>query len=403
MNLQITPLQIRNDSHARCVMRALGVSGEGIRILSSKDLFLTFTIEGIRSWEANIIKQSLLSLGADAAIDRSALVKDIKTTALIFGTVSQLRALCAKLKHQPFGLKEVSTKLAAGLENVMCEKYRVTARNKILRVDKPVICGILNVTTDSFSGDGILSSVWKPVAVAVEKTAAMQAGGAKMIDIGAESGRPYATPVSEKEEIARLVPVLKAVRKKFKDLIISVDTYKYNVARAAVEEGADVINDITALRQAPKIAQLVSRYRLGCVLMHMKGSPKTMQVKPVYKKVTTEVIDFFQERLDFARTHGIAAGQLIIDPGIGFGKRLEDNLTLLNELYKFKMFGRPIFVGVSRKSFIGALTRSKVHERLSGSIAANIAAVVRGANILRVHDVKETDAALRVAESIFTH
>ena len=405
--IKITPIEIRNKEDARKFMASLGVAKEGINILSPKSVHSAFKIEGIKSWEANIIKQHMLSLGSDAAIERNALMKNIKTTAFIFGNLSQLKKLSQKLKNQPFSLGAISKDIAFYLRNLEKKEFTLHARNKVLRIKKPVVCGIVNITDDSFSGDGLIGQAKrrgvKLQDLALRQTESMIANGAKMIDIGGESSRPFSRQVKPKEEIKRIVPVLKAIRKRFKKIIISVDTYKYEVARASTDEGVDIINDITALRADYRIASLIKKYRLGCVLMHMKGTPQTMQINPKYKNVVEEEIDFFKARLEFCDQNAISRDRIIIDPGIGFGKNLKDNTRIINELYKFKIFGLPILLGLSRKSFIGKMLNIEVGQRLIGTIAASIISLTKGSNILRVHDVKETTQAIRMVSGIINN
>ncbi|UCG35215.1 MAG: dihydropteroate synthase [Candidatus Omnitrophota bacterium] len=400
--MRISPLQISSQEQAHKIMTSLGVATEGIKIMSPKMLGAAFKVEGVNSWEANIIKQHLLSLGTDAAIHRQALLKKTKTSVLVFGSVSQLRKLCQKLKNQPFGLKKVSEDISSYLNNILREEFSLRARNKIFKIKRPLVCGIVNITPDSFSKDGLLAQAkGKKISdLALEKVEGLVKEGADMVDVGGESTRPFAKRVPEKEEIKRVTPAIKAIRKKFKKLLISVDTYKYSVAKEAVNEGADIINDISALRAAPQISSLIKRYKLGCVLMHMKGTPRTMQLNPKYKDVLGEITDFFQERLNFCKNAGIDSKQILLDPGIGFGKRVEDNLTIINELYKFKVFGLPIFLGLSRKSFIGKVLDIEVGERLVGTIAASAVSILKGANILRVHDVGQTKQAARLVSQI---
>jgi len=405
--MRVTPLDIKNEEEAREIMSSVGVSPEGIKILSPKSIYASFKIDGIKSWEANIIKQQLLSLGSDAAIAQKVLVKNIKTSVFIFGNLSQLKKLSEKLRLQPFTLKEVSQSIAVYLDNLGKRELVFRARRKVLKIRKPIICGIINVTEDSFSGDGLLSKVQSPKfkvqSLALKKAEEMVKAGVKIIDVGGESTRPFSNPVKVSDEIERVIPVLKVLRKEFKKVFLSVDTYKYLVAKAAVEEGVDIINDITALRSSPQIASLIKRYKLGCILMHMKGTPQTMQVNPHYKDVTAEIIDFFKERLKFCNSRGINKNQILIDPGIGFGKRLEDNTRIINELYKFKVLGRPIFLGLSRKSFIGKILKVGLDQRLAGTIAAIMVSLTKGANILRVHDVRETAQAIKVASKIINN
>lgn len=415
--MRITPLDIKNEEEAQEIMSSVGVSPEGIKILSPKSIYASFKIDGIKSWEANIIKQQLLSLGSDAAIARNVLVKNIKTSVFIFGNLSQLKKLSEKLRLQPFTLKEVSQGIDAYLDNLGNKELVFRARRKVLKIRKPIICGIINVTENSFSGDGLLSKVssyakasedrqssnLKVRTLALKKADEMVRAGAKIIDVGGESTRPFSSPVKVGDEIKRVIPVLKVLRKEFKKVFLSVDTYKYLVAKAAVEEGVDIINDITALRSSPQMTLLIRRYKLGCILMHMKGTPQTMQVNPRYKDVTAEIIDFFKERLKFCNLRGINRSQILIDPGIGFGKRLEDNARIINELYKFKVLGQPIFLGLSRKSFIGKILKVGLDQRLAGTIAASIISLTKGANILRVHDVRETAQAIKVASKIINN
>lgn len=397
--MNIVPLVLNNQKEAKEIMLSLGATPAGAKILAPKGVFKSFKIEGIKSWEANILKQHLLSLGSDAAIERDALVKDIETGVLLFGSINQLRNLCGKLKGQTKRLRLLSKQLSKSLDNVQKTSYLYKARNKNLRINKPIICGIVNITKDSFSGDGLLKeaggSVGKLEKVALDKVSRMLKNGAKIIDFGAESSRPFSKRISFQEEIKRIVPVLKAVRKRFKKLIISIDTYKPKVAKAVIEEGADVINDITALKNN-QMTSLVKKHNLGCILMHMQGNPQNMQVNPSYNRVSEEIGSFFQERLDYCQGKGIGREKIFIDPGIGFGKLKEHNLDIINNLYQFKKFGVPIFLGLSRKSFLGDIIKKSPAGRLGATIAAELVALSQGANVLRVHDVKETNEAIKV-------
>ena len=405
--MRITPLLIQNEAQARRKMASLGVSGEGARILAAKSVPLAFEIEGIGSWEANIIKQQLLSLGSDAALRRDVLVKKVKTSVFIFGSISQIRKFCEKLKYQPFQLPEISRLITTQLNNIFKDTFTLCARDKRLPIKRSIICGIINLTPDSFSGDGLVGKE-KHVKSRLEDLALIQAqamvkAGAKMLDLGGESSRPFSQPVKSQTEIKRVIPVLKAIRKKFPKTVISVDTYKYPTVKAAIDAGADVINDIMALRTDLRSGALVAKYKLGCVLMHMRGNPQTMQVKPRYHDAPKDIIDFFSERIKFAQAQGIKPEQILLDPGIGFGKRYEDNLKIINELDKFKIFGLPIFLGLSRKSFIGKALGGKTSDRLIGTLAASAIALVKGAKILRVHDVGATQQAIKVVDEIMNN
>ncbi|RKY40824.1 MAG: dihydropteroate synthase [Candidatus Omnitrophota bacterium] len=398
--MKIFPLNL-DRKRIREYMEKIGVDKEGIKIMLPKTDFRIFKIDKLSSYAANILKQEALSCGADVAIRRDSIFRRVQTTALVFGTLSQLKKLIEKLAKQPFGLKEVSCKL----EELLKEKKKALfLRNRHLLLDKPCICGVINITFDSFSGDGILAQAQrerrKPQDLVLKKAERMIKEGAKIIDLGAESSRPFSKPIKEEEELKRLVPSLKVLRDEFKDIFISVDTYKYKVAKEAISYGADIINDITALRKSPQIISLIKKYNVGCILMHMKGTPQTMQIKPFYRDVIGEIAEFLEERVNFCLKRGIKKEQIMIDPGIGFGKRLEDNLRIINRLDEFKFLNLPVFLGISRKSFIGKILRIKIEERLAGTLAALVLAALKGANILRVHDVKEAVEAIRIVEAV---
>jgi len=257
--------------------------------------------------------------------------------------------------------------------------------------------GVLNITPDSFYDGG----VYFDPARAVERGLELAADGADIIDVGGESTRPGADPVPAGEEQRRILPVIAALRKKTKALI-SVDTTKAEVAEAALASGADIINDISAGRFDVRMLPVAARSGAGLILMHMKGTPKTMQIDPHYEDVVAEVKAFLRERIDAAESCGIQRERIIIDPGIGFGKTFEDNLTLLNSLASLAELGRPVLVGISRKSFIGNILNLEAQERLEGTIAAAVVSVISGASLLRVHDLRAVKRAVTVAETILS-
>jgi dihydropteroate synthase len=257
--------------------------------------------------------------------------------------------------------------------------------------------GVLNVTPDSFSDGGHFLAF----SDAVEHALRMEREGADIIDIGGESTRPGAEPVSAEEEMERVIPVIQKLIEQ-SDIPISIDTYKAVTAEAAIEAGADMVNDISALRFDPDMAELIATKKVPLALMHMLGTPRNMQKNPRYDNCVEEIARFFKERIDFCIKSGIDKSKLILDPGIGFGKRLCDNLEILSALRSFRQFSLPLLVGVSRKSFIEMLhpVDSEAHRRLGGSLAAVVAAVINGADIVRVHDVAETVEALKVIQAI---
>ncbi|HJS66567.1 MAG TPA: dihydropteroate synthase [Nitrospiraceae bacterium] len=261
--------------------------------------------------------------------------------------------------------------------------------------ERPLIMGVVNVTPDSFFDGGRYFDAAAAAAHAVR----LVEEGADLVDIGAESSRPGADVVSEAEEHRRAIPVVTAVAKAV-TVPISIDTSKASVARAALDAGAVLVNDVTALRGDSAMVDVVAQSGAGIVLMHMQGTPRTMQQAPHYDDVVEEVSAFFEERIRFATAHGIARRQIILDPGIGFGKLLAHNLVLLAQLRRFSQFDSPLLVGVSRKAFLGQLVARPVQERQWATAAAVAMAVDRGAGIIRVHDVKAMKDVVKVTAAI---
>lgn len=266
---------------------------------------------------------------------------------------------------------------------------------RVLSLDRPRVMGILNVTPDSFSDGGDFFSV----DAALERARAMAEEGADIIDVGGESSRPGADPVSAADEIARVVPVIEGIRRQLPDIVVSIDTCKPEVMRAAVAAGASLINDIAALGAE---GALETAAELGCAvcLMHMRGEPRTMQQAPRYDDVLGEVRTFLEARVQACVAAGIPRERLLLDPGIGFGKNLEHNLTLLGRLDELLAPGLPLLLGVSRKSMIGAVTGRPAGDRLCASIALAALGVWQGAAVVRVHDVRETVDALRLCAAV---
>ena len=255
--------------------------------------------------------------------------------------------------------------------------------------------GILNVTPDSFSDGNLYFDRDKAVKHGLD----LVKEGACILDIGAESSRPGSDPISVQEELARILPVISELREDT-DTLLSVDTTKAEVARRALDAGADIINDISSFKFDPDMLHLAAERETPVILMHLKGNPKTMQDNPSYENLLEEVKSFFQERIDKAVSSGITREKIILDPGIGFGKNFQDNLSLIRNLRYFENLGRPILVGHSRKSFIGKIMGQPPQDRLEGSLSAAVLSVSQGAHLLRVHDVAATKKAILVADAI---
>jgi dihydropteroate synthase len=263
----------------------------------------------------------------------------------------------------------------------------------VIPVEEPVVMGVVNVTPDSFSDGGL----YLDVAAAVAHGLDLESEGAAILDVGGESTRPGAEPVSAEEELRRVVPVIEGLRAAGAQARISVDTSKAAVAAAALDAGATIVNDVTALRGDDAMVGVVAERGAECCLMHMLGEPRTMQQNPHYDEVVSEVKDFLEARMAFAVAHGVAEERILLDPGIGFGKTYVHNLELLARLPELVELGRPVVIGTSRKSFLGRLTGRPVQDRVAATIATNVIAYERGAHIFRVHDVAPVHDALLIA------
>ncbi len=267
-------------------------------------------------------------------------------------------------------------------------------RGRTLSLASPVVMGILNTTPDSFSDGGRFTLL----ELAVQHALQMRDDGAKIIDIGGESTRPGAPAVSLDDELARVIPVIQALRAADPELIISVDTSKTAVMAQAIAAGADLINDVRALQDEGAV-ELAARWQVPVCIMHMQGQPRTMQLAPVYQDVTSDVLSWLLARVDICQKAGVMSSQIILDPGFGFGKTVQQNYQLLNDLHQIVATGQPVLAGMSRKSMIGKLLDCETDQRLAGSLACATIAAMQGAQIIRVHDVKETVDALKIVSA----
>ena len=403
MLMEISILSLRAQAEAEAVMREIGVDGGGIKIMAPKTQICLARISRLPIFAANILKQEALSIGADAAVSRDALTGRAKyTDCLIIGNQYQIDKLCEKLKIQPYGLNKAAARLKQACFNYRRSKWTLDfGRYKLDLKSHTHIMGIVNLTPDSFSGDGLLAATGcRPqVADIVEYAQKLVDEGADIIDIGGESSRPGAKPVPLKEELQRVIPAIKKIAGKIK-VPVSIDTSKAEVAHQALDNGAAIVNDITALRGDSKMAKIVSLHKAGLVVMHMKANPKAMQKNPRYHNLFQEIIEYLGKAINVACDAGVDFEKIIVDPGIGFGKSPEHNLQIIKSLEQLKILGRPILIGASRKSFIGKITGLPVSQRLFASIGSNCLSVLNGAMLVRVHDVQETKQALSVLDSI---
>jgi len=376
---------IHHNSEAVALFQKIGVDPYGISAMTPKTRHVNILLSARPCKVANILKQEMLSLGADAAVARGSVSCAVDATdVLLMGTHKQILALAGKIEKQPFGLDGIAGDLRGLLSHLEKKPWVLkTSRRELLLGEKTLVMGVLNVTPDSFS-DG---NRYYDRQRAVDRGLQMAEQGADIIDIGGESTRPGAQKVSLKEELARVIPVVEQLAPKL-TIPLSVDTTKAEVAQKALAAGAEIINDISALAGDSKMASVIRKAFAAVVLMHMRGTPADMQQGDLrYEDLTGEIIAFLSGAVQKALAAGISRERLVVDPGIGFGKTYEDNCTILNKLREFRTLGLPLLVGTSRKAFIGSVTGDAADQRMEGTAATVAAAVMNGCHIVRVHDV----------------
>jgi len=395
MNL-IRCLHIMNANEAIQQMKKVGVDPTGVKLMAGKTLHFNLRIEGIDPRTANLLKQEMLSVGGDAALDRRGLdCSTPSTDAILIGTQKQFEKLTSKLEQYP-ALQSLGHSLKETLKNISKTHYTIRCRKRTFKLGKQtLLMGVLNVTPDSFSDGGLFLDREKAIAQGLK----MVEEGADLIDIGGESTKPGSKPLGLEEELRRVIPVIEALVKEV-DVPISIDTYKSTVAKKAIEAGAKMINDISGLNFDPDLAQVAAKEDVPLVLMHIRGTPETMQKDVHYESLFSEILQYLRESIQRAESAGLDPGQIIIDPGIGFGKTLEDNLLIIKNLQEFRILGKPILLGTSRKTFIGKILHAEVTERLEGTLSSIAIGVLNGAHIIRCHDVLQAKRVIAVADAI---
>lgn len=399
MNYKVRALNIKTKEEGLIEFKKIGADATGRNIMVNKIQNFALKIKDIDTRAANILKQEMLSRGGDVVTSREALYGNGgKTDIIILGTRKSIKSLIEKIKIQQFGLKKLSDDLNCYIDRLGEEK-----KKKILKIggrefnlkNEVLVMGVLNVTPDSFYDGGYYFKKDK----AYRRVDGIVRQGAQIIDVGGMSSRPGSLPVNLDEEMDRTIPVIKHTAKNY-DILISIDTYHSKVAEEAVDAGAHIINDISGLTLDKNMAGIAAESKSSVIIMHMKGTPENMQKNPEYGDVVDEIYNYLYDRTNKALETGISEDRIIVDPGIGFGKTLRHNLIILDKLSEFKSLGYPVLVGTSRKSFIGNILDLPEQERLEGSLAAAVCSVINGVNILRVHDVKETIRAIKIAMSI---
>ncbi len=392
MIIEITPEFLEKE------MARIGAHPVSFEIFERKAQIIPLKIFNVSSPTANIIKQEMLSLGGDAIVHKNVINCKVENSDIILlGTKKHYELLLQKLeKNNYFDLPRVFRELK---EYLLKEKVKEISSpwGRIINFNRTLIMGIINVTPDSFYSGSRKMQIDEILKTAED----MIMNGVDIIDIGGQSTRPGSEPVGLEEEISRVIPAIENIRRNYPDVLISVDTYYSQVAKLAVEKGADIVNDISAFRFDESLVKVVAELKVPYILMHMKGTPKDMQKNPYYDDVIREIIEFFEERIEYANKNGVDPEKIIIDPGIGFGKRYEDNLEIMARLKEFKSLKKPILIGASRKSFIGkALGDLPSEERLEGTLGITALCVLNDVDIIRVHDVKENKRVVKVLEEI---
>ncbi len=374
------------------ILIGCGVDPASIPILMSKMGHRILLLRDIKLYAANILKQEMLSIGGDVAVNSGVISGKVKRSdCVVMGDLRHFRRLIDKLRLQP-GL----TTIASVIESQIFSRrdgFVLDICGRHYRWDDlPVVMGVLNVGDDSFSDGGLWADPDKAYAHAMD----MIADGAQIIDIGSESTRPGAVPIDKDEEISRVAPVIERIASSV-DIPVSIDTQKSEVAKVAIDAGACIVNDVSALRYDPDMLHVVKGRDAGVILMHMRGAPQTMQDDTFYNDIVTEIMDFLDDRIQTCIEADIKKDRIIVDPGIGFGKDLEGNLTIIRHISEFKSLGVPILLGHSRKSFIGNILGTPVGDREEGTDAVTAWATFEGVDIVRVHDIRH---AIRIRSMI---
>lgn len=384
---------IEDQREARRLLEEIGSTAAGIGVMIPKAVFKCIKLKNISNRAANILKQEMLSKGGEAAVAKDALNIEGRNDVLLMGTLKHYRLLAEKLKLQPFGLKAVAGEIESILAALAIRSWDIplTHGRRLAIGAKTVIMGILNVTPDSFTDGGLFFDTNR----AVEHGLAMAAAGADIIDVGGASSRPGSIMADESEELQRILPVVK--RLAAHNLTISADTFRARVAEAALEHGAHIINDIGGFEMDPELLGVLSKWQAPVIIMHNR-----MQIKPgeAYQDLVADIIMDLRLSINKAINAGLGEEHIIIDPGVGFGKSPVENMQLINRLQDFRSIGRPILLGASRKNFIGRALDLEPEERLEGSLAVVVMGIMNGANIVRVHDVRETKRAALMTDAV---
>lgn len=386
-------VSISDRTEALGFLEAIGASSAGIEYMIPKAVFRCLKLKDIPSRAANLIKQEMLAKGGEAAVAKNVALGEGSSDVLLLGTLKQYQLLTEKLKRQPFGLRTIATEIEAILLALESKASTLQlAHGKTLELgQRTLVMGILNVTPDSFTDGGRYNDTDKAVQHALE----MKAAGADIIDVGGASSRPDSSMATAEEELGRVLPVIKKLAQE--DIILSVDTFRAEVAQQVLDHGAHLINDIGSLQMDDGLAQVLAEWQAPVVLMHNRM--QINQGQP-YADLIADIIRELNQSITTAVTAGLSREQIIIDPGVGFGKTVAENRLLIKRLKDFKSLGCPILLGTSRKSFIGRTLDLDVEERLEGSLATAAMGIMNGADIIRVHDVRASKRVAMMTDAV---
>ncbi len=392
MEVKARLISLKTKEEIRREMARINVDRGGIGVMEPKSRFFTIKVTGLPLKAGLLLKQEMLSRGAEAALPREAIaLTPERVDVIMAGTVKHYRELAKKLKAQPFGLSALGEKILRIIANTEKErKELVMGRFRLPLGQRTLVMGILNVTPDSFSDGGRFAKLDE----AFRQAERMVREGADIIDVGGESTRPGYQPVSPEEELDRVLPVIEKIKSEL-EIPVSIDSTKAAVVKEALQAGADMVNDIWGLKADPDMAEVVASFHVPVCLMHNRK-------KAVYQELLGDIVSDLEESLALAREAGIEEEKMIIDPGIGFAKNVEENLEVLHRLEELHTLGLPLLLGTSRKSLVGKTLELPMEERLEGTAATVVVGIMKGVDLIRVHDVKEmkrvavmTDAVVR--------
>ena len=372
-------ISLKNREEIRREMARINVDRGGIGVMEPKSRFCTIKVTGLPLKAGLLLKQEMLSRGAEAALPREAIaLTPERVDVILAGTVKHYRELAKKLKAQPFGLPALGEKILRIIANTEKERTElVMGRFRLPLGQRTLVMGVLNVTPDSFSDGGRFARLDE----AFRQAERMVREGADMIDVGGESTRPGYQPISPEEELDRVLPVIEKIKSEL-EIPVSIDSHKAAVVKEALQAGADMVNDIWGLKADPEMAGVVASFHVPVCLMHNRK-------KAVYQELLGDIVSDLEESLVLAREAGIEEEKMIIDPGIGFAKNVEENLEVLHRLEELHTLGLPMLLGTSRKSLIGKTLDLPMEERLEGTAATVAVGIMKGVDLIRVHDVKE--------------